>query len=184
MKKFVNWLKSPLGIGVETTILGFLLTVSYDFLKNKPVLNTITTILTAIWQFALNILNFELKVWWVLLCIIVLLAIFYVIVKISDFRKPDFIKYIKDSINGWHWEWRWEKNYYGKYSIEDLHPVCPKCDTPLVEKYDHQYDEYNNFHSCLRCNYTTDKRLPDFNHIKVIICDNIKRNLNNGSDTL
>ena len=58
-----QWIKSPLTIGFSVTTFGFLLTVGYDNLKEKPILSTIGNIVKYIGDFIWSILNFDLKLW-------------------------------------------------------------------------------------------------------------------------
>lgn len=173
MLKFTKWIKTPLGIGVVTASLSFMLTLGYDMLRNKPVLSTIESVVVAIWQFLLSCLNFELRVWWVLVGIIILFAILWIVAKISDANsenEPKFLRYSSDSFDDWCWEWWWEKNYYGEYDIKGLHPVCPLCKTPLVAA--------NDFHSgviCPRCKHRPNDLHTNEQSILTLIRDNAKR---------
>lgn len=79
-------------------------------------------------------MNYELKLWWILLTIVILTFVLWIVIKIKEFGEsgPEFLKYTKDTIQGWNWEWTWRKNYDGKYVVDDLHPVCESCGTPLA----------------------------------------------------
>lgn len=175
MRKVKKWIKSPWGISLGTAVLSFLMTICYDFLKDKPVFSTLTSIFIAIWNFIISILNFELKVWWVLLGITLIIFIIYILYKIDSLKNSEsnslpFLRYTKDNINGWHWEWIWEKQYDGKWGIENLHPICPKCETPLVRS-----NEHGGRLVCLRCNIESYERLPDLDHVKILLYDNVKK---------
>lgn len=175
MKKVKKLLTSPIGLILITTVLGFISTVISDSLQDKPVFSTIGVVIQAVWNFIVSFLNFELRVWWVLIGIIALIAVMYVWYKIESTKnsipnQPPFIEYTKDCIDGWHWKWKWEVRWDGKYSIEQLHPVCPQCDTPLVQDDDNYLSK-----KCLRCKFRTRDELPNYDHIKVIISDNIMR---------
>ena len=71
---------------------------------------------------------------------------------------------------GFRWRWKWDK-YYGKYEITDLHPVCSKCDTPLVQ----DYAGYSPVYKCLRCGEIAFSDLPDLDDVKMLISDNVRR---------
>lgn len=175
MKKFI---KSAWGVGIGTTLLGFILTVIYDLVKSKPILSTIWNIIKAIWNFIIMVLNLELKLWWILLGIIVLILILLVIVKIDDVKNADasnvsFLNYKSDTIQGWKWEWSWKKNYNGQYEIDNLYPVCDSCGTMLASKHDYQNTLY-----CVRCGKTYNgMALPNETHIKIYISDTARRGL-------
>lgn len=161
----MKWLKTPIGIGVGTTILGFALTVCYDFLKDKPVLTTIMNALKIIENF----LNLELKIWWILLGILVLVLIL-IVVSSCDMFTADWFAYTKDEIMGWKWEWEWEKCSNGMYGATDLHPICPICETPLCS-------EDNGHTICPRCRHTVSSKAPDYSIVESMIKDNIKKGL-------
>lgn len=171
MKKF---LKNPWTISVVTAIFSFLLTVFYDLIKGKQILSTVSSLLNTIWSAVISFFNFELKVWWVLIGIVCLFAILWCISKYYDYKDndPPFITYTQDSIQGWNWQWIWQKDLYGKYDIKNLHPVCSKCDTPLVNS-----NRFDASLECLRCGHKYKNYLPDFDNIKIIIADNVHRNM-------
>jgi len=174
MKRTKKWFKSPAGIGVGTTLLAFVLTVFYDLVKTKPVLTTILTILQGIWKFILSFLNFQLRVWWVLLGIVGVIFVLYIIFKVDDLKHldtnlPTFLHYTRDKVLNWTWEWDWEKKYDGKYWIENLHPICPHCNTPLV-------CEYGTF-KCPRCHFSEGSNIPNYDTVQIMITDNIKKGL-------
>ena len=172
MKKFF---KSPWGIALTPTFVGFILTVVYDMLKGKQVLSTLVYILKAVWTGIISFLNFNLKVWWVLVGIAAIVFLLWIIAEIYSVinGEPAFTKYTKDTIHGWNWEWYWRKNYYGKYEIENLHPVCDSCGTALTCKHDYQNNLY-----CVRCgNVYNSMNFPAENDIKLYISDTVNRGL-------
>ncbi len=89
----------------------------------------------------------------------------HVLALINKENNPHFVKYTSDEINGWHWE----KNYEGKYAIEGLHPICQKCNTPLVQDSIYGYNV-----KCPRCKSVKNSRIPNSDHIKTIIYDNVR----------
>ena len=78
MKK-ETWKKSPWVI----PIVILLLTVGYDKIKDKPFFSTIWSALKWIGDLGLKILNFELRLWWVIIFIGLSIFIIYVIRKIK-----------------------------------------------------------------------------------------------------
>ena len=176
MKKF--W-KNPWTIGICTTLIGFLLTVLYDLLKGKHVFTTIHTVLTVIWNGIITFLTFDLKVWWVLLGVAILLLALVVYSKaldrkdmLSNNKGSAVFEYTQDSIDGWKWTWEWRKNYDGKYGIENLRLLCSYCDTPLVNE-DGSYGPP----FCIRCKRRFPDNVPDYKNIEVLILDNARRGL-------
>ena len=96
MKKL---LKSPWTISIASALLSFLLTVLYDLIKGKQILSTVGSILTVIWNAVVTFLTFNLKVWWVIVGIAVILFVIYVIASVSNKNgvlKPDFTSYTED----------------------------------------------------------------------------------------
>ena len=177
MRRIKKWIKSPAGISIGVTVLGFALTVFYDLIKTKPVLTTIWTILESIWRFILLCLTFQLRVWWVLLVIAGLILILYVIVKIDERKHPEtnqplFLQYTKDEIMNWTWEWDWEKQYDGRYELWNLHPICPRCNTPLIQSY-----TGGRTAECPRCQYYVNSYMPNDDTVKLLIYDNVKKDL-------
>ena len=110
MKK-KSWLTSSWTIGIGTTFFGFLLSILYDSLKNKPILSTIGQILQFIWNCIISVLSFKLKVWWVLVGIVGIIISLYFISKIQDI-KPDFYNYTEGVFKHWRWTWKWKWNKY------------------------------------------------------------------------
>lgn len=176
MLRLKEWLKTPLGIAITTAFIGPAITIVYDIVKNKPVFSTIVFAMKWLYTFILSILNFNLKVWWVILGILGCIFILYIIYKFQEFNEnnqPEFLRYTKDTIQGWKWEWHWEKDYTGKYAVENLHPICINCDSPLVNKNDYQGNLY-----CVRCGrQRSPHNMPDFKHIEAYIYDNVRKDL-------
>lgn len=79
-------------------IISVVISVINDFVKKEQVFNTINTILLKIYKLLLAILNYRIKVWWLLLGVIILISIFFVFVKYLDHTqtmstKPEFLEY-------------------------------------------------------------------------------------------
>lgn len=176
MKQFF---KSPWTISLTATLFGFILTIAYDLLKGKQVLSTIK----AFFLISINgisvFLNFELKVWWVLLVIIIVIAILLCIGyitrrKSSACDNPEFTKYTEDYFGSWKWSWTWSfDSFEEKWFVQDLKAHCPKCDTPML------HDEYESYYSCPRCGFQPqylDRHKKMF-EVEAIIHDNVSRSL-------
>ena len=74
-------------------------------------------------------------------------------------------------ILGYKWRWTWEKDVYGKYYVDELQPICSRCETPLVRN----FYGYGAIYKCLRCEEGYSKQLPEFDHVKMLISDNVRR---------
>lgn len=174
MKK-KSWLTSSWTIGIATTVLGGLLTILIDSLKNKPILSTIDQVFHFIWICIISVLNFNLRVWWLLVGLAVIIIILYFISKDQGEIKPDFYDYKEGILKQWKWTWKWERNSYKKaWEITDMQAHCPRCDTFLIHYTNHFYDSEN--YNCPRCNFNADSdQCEDEGKIRVLICDNIEK---------
>lgn len=175
MKKF---LESSWTIGIATTLLGFILTVSYDLIKEKQVFTTIGKFFSILWGWIITFLTFDLKVWWVLLGIAVIFFALYTIVKIiekKELLKPEFTDYTQDKFRIWKWSWEWKFNKMKNvWQIVNLQAHCPKCDTPMINK------GFGIF-QCPRCAYNPES----YDHeepyeVEKVISDNLYRQKNKG----
>ena len=172
-KFFMNSWTVTIGGGL---ILSVIISVINDFVKKDQVFSTINTILSAICKVLLGILNYKIKVWWLLVGIIILILIIFIFVKYLDHNhrisiEPEFLEYTQDIILGYKWKWNWQKDIYGKYCIEGLCPICSQCGTPLIE----ELRGYGIHYKCLRCNREYYENMPNFDHVKIMITDNVRR---------
>lgn len=164
MKKFLN---HPWTIGVGTVLLGFLLTIVWDKFKDIELLTTICALL-----------NLKVKLWWILAFIII--ASFFMILlklrkKISANKenaqeKPLFLTYTSAHLQGFDWQWTWEKNDSGQYVVDELHPLCKTCQTPI-----YQGDYLDGRWLCPRCNATYKNPTPNITAVELLIQNNVQR---------
>lgn len=177
MKKWKEFLMNPWTVTIGGgLILSIIISVINDLVKKEQVFSTIGTILSMIFNKLLTFLNYRIKVWWLLIGIIVFIILFILFVMYLDHtqttpNKPEFLEYTQDILLGYKWKWNWQKDIYGKYCVENLCPICLQCDTPLV---DNTYG-YGGKYKCLRCGEEYSKPLPDFEHVKMMISDNVRR---------
>lgn len=174
--KIKQFFMNPWTVAVGSGLIVMLVTIIIDFLKAEKIFSTIKEVLIAVWTALLIIFNFEVKVWWLLVGILVLACALWIWVKYLDSKQsansePQFLEYTQDMILGYKWKWTWAKNSWGKYDIEQLHPICSRCDTPLV------YNEigYGGTYTCLRCNNGTNRPMPNYENVKMLIRDNVRR---------
>ena len=174
MKKFI---KNPWVIAVGSTVIGgVLLSFVLDWIKGVDWLSTLKVVIKFIANIIVTFLNFELKVWWVLVAIALLFVALIIYSKILDTKEKNnpisFLSYTKDFAVGYTWEWEYRKTNYGKYTISNLHPVCSKCGMILKQG----YTGYGMEMQCLRCN--TSQRWEDHyrDDAQMLIEDNIKKN--------
>ena len=151
--KWKNFLMNPWTVTIGGgLILSTIISVINDFIKKEQVFSSIRMILSTTYKTFLAILNYRIRVWWLLLGVIILIFIFILFVMNLDHiqttsSKPEFLEYTQDIILGYKWKWNWQKDIYGKYCIENLCPICSRCDTPLVEN----FNGYGGKYKCLRC---------------------------------
>lgn len=170
----MKWIKSPWAIGIGTTLLGSLITITYDYFKQIPFLTTFWEVVKWIGNKIIFILNFEIKVWWIL-CVILVIVIVIVFFNLrrGEIIKPDFCNYRKDTFKYWTWSWDWQYNIYKRaWGIINLRAYCPHCHTPLIDYssiYGYQFE-------CPRCEYKAfyDK-CDDMVKVERIIFDNVER---------
>lgn len=168
--KFWN---NPWVVSIVSGLFVLLITIIVDLITAEMIFSTIKNAISAVWSAILELLNFNLKVWWVILSIVIITFGLFIFIKHKNAKMspPDFLQYTKDSILGFTWKWRWGKNYYGKYEIEELHPICPQCDTPLVQ----EHSGYGFIYRCLRCGKKIHNEYPEIDNVKMLIADNVRR---------
>lgn len=177
MPKFKKWLQSPWGIGIGTALFSFTLSVCYDILREKPILTTVCSFFVSLYKGILAVLNFNLKVWWVLLGVVVLFVSIYFLFAVkqkNETIKPKFVDYKEDDFRIWRWTWDWKwSNREGVWHVVQLTAHCPKCDTPMVDL--SSYIHGVRFH-CPRCNFNAeDNECEQDYEVEQVIFDNIER---------
>ena len=172
MKKL---LKNPWVLGIGTTVIGgVLLTLANDCIKKVDWLSTLKIVIGFITNAVIAFLNFEIKVWWLLVAIAILFVLLVIYVRILDAKEKSnpipFLSYTTDFVLGYAWEWDYKQGYDGKYTMNNLHPVCSKCGMRLK-----QGGPYGLDMECLRCR-TTQKWEDDYLiDAQMLIEDNIKK---------
>lgn len=172
MKKLI---KNQWVLGIGTTVIGgVLLSFVMDWINKVNWLSTLKAALQFIGHAIVAFLNFELKVWWILVALALLFVALVIYVKFLDTKQEStpipFLSYTSDSLLGFTWEWEYTKNYEGKYTISNLHPICSKCGMTL-----RQGGSYGLQMKCLRCNITKDWKSECLTDAQLLIEDNIKK---------
>ena len=172
MRKF---LKNSWVLGIGTTVIGgVLLSFVLDWIKGVDWLSTLATVARFLVNTLITFLNFELKVWWVLIAVALVAIVMFIIAKVLDAREksstPAFLNYTKDFLCGYTWEWNYTKSYDGNYTISNLHPVCSKCGMSLK-----QDGPLGLEMKCLRCNTTQGWNSTYLTDAQLFIADNIKK---------
>lgn len=173
MKKFLNnqWV-----VGIGSPIILAALTALYDLAKKKKVFTTLWWLLSSAYRWVIKILNIELRLWWILVFVALVILVVYMISRskgpdASEVPEdPEFTGYTEDLFNGWKWVWDWEKNYEGKWDAVNLRAHCSKCDTPM------RHDISEREFRCPRCGnhkYMNQRRISE--DIRAVILDNVNR---------
>jgi len=175
-----NWIKSPWTIGIATTILGFLLSMLNDNIKDVPVLTTIGSVFNWIGHLLWTILDFDIKVWWIILAIMLLILALWIYSKLEkkEITKPEFCEYREDNFTHWKWTWNWEySNTRSGWVVTRMEAHCPKCHTPMMNN-----ASFGLNYTCPRCDYSAINDQCD-NPVKIerVILDNIDRRIKKNS---
>lgn len=81
MKK---WAKNPWVLGIGTTVIGgVLLSLLLDWIQGIDWLSTFKNVMRFIFNGVVFFLNFEIKVWWLLIAIAIIVVGLFVVAKIS-----------------------------------------------------------------------------------------------------
>ena len=104
----------------------------------------------------------EIPIWLILALVPCLLFFIPILQSFKSDSEPSFVKYKSDKIFGINWSWGWSPpGYYNdKYSIKDLRPRCPNCNSSL------EIDDYSGeLVHCINdeCNWKWKER-GDFNN--------------------
>ena len=171
MKKFA---KNPWVIGTGTTVIGgVLLSFVLDWIKGVNLLSTLKSVIKFVVKAIVAFLNFDLKLWWVLIAIALIVVVFIIIAKILEAKDKSnpvsFLHYTKDTVLGYSWEWDYRKTHDGKFTISGLHPVCSKCGMCLK-----QGGSFGMQMQCLRCNTSQDWKDDYLEDAQMLIEDNIR----------
>jgi len=154
--------------------LSLIPTIIYDLVKSQPFLSTVWSIIKFILNKIIFLLNCNVKTWWVLLFLLVVISALYIINRLNneEIIHPDFCSYRNDKFQyTWSWEWIFDKKTK-KWKICNLKAHCPKCDTPMID-YTNLIDPSFN---CPRCNYISSRGTYEYSgKITLVIIDNIKK---------
>lgn len=104
MKK---WAKNPWVLGIGTTVIGgVLLSLLLDWIQGIDWLSTFKNVMRFIFNGVVSFLNFEIKVWWLLIAIAIIVVGLFVVAKISGSQSnnippPHFYKdplFVEDDV--------------------------------------------------------------------------------------
>lgn len=154
--KWKKFFMNPWTIAIGSSLIILAISVINDLINKKQIFSTFMTVYRKSCNIIIAILNYRIRVWWLLLGMIILFLLFALYIKYIELttkkqNEPDFLEYMQDVILGYEWRWTWEKNYYGKYYVDALCPICLRCE-----------EEYS-------------RPFPDLEYVKMLISDNVRR---------
>ena len=166
-----SFFKKPWVIAIATTVVGTVLaTFAVDWIRGVDWSSTLKVVASFLGNVISGFLTLELKVWWILAFLFVVIVGFILFVKIYDTKPkstaPSFLAYKKDFLLGYTWRWEYEKGYDGKYNIVQLRPVCSTCGMTL------KVGVWNA--ECLRCNNALPWDESKRRDAHMLILDNIE----------
>jgi hypothetical protein len=87
-----KWINNPWTLALIPVLFGSLLTIGYDIFKEKPFLTSLSKGFNIILDLTSKALNFNIKVWWLILIIVFILIILIYISKSTKDKqiKPEF----------------------------------------------------------------------------------------------
>ena len=112
--KFWN---NPWVVSIVSGLLVLLITIIIDLITAEMIFSTIKNAISAVWSAILVFLNFNLKVWWVILAIVIIMFGLSIYYKLKDAKAPippDYLQYTKDTILGFTWKWGWGVKLFWK----------------------------------------------------------------------
>lgn len=172
LKKYLN---STWSVSLGSTAFGVILTVIFDFAKSKPILSTLISGIKWVWNLIIAILNFRLKVWWLLVIIIIGVITIDLLIRINDKKvDPSIINYKSDTFKVWKWSWSWKQDKYSKkWKVSDLTASCPECNSTLLSS----QDIINGYSfQCPRCSFLSRGEVEEHPaKIERLIIDEVKR---------
>ena len=87
-EKTKKFLMNPWTVTIGGGLVLSVLSVIYDLIKKERVFSTISIIFTHARNIVVMILNFNIKVWWLLLGIVVLIFVFWLYIKYLEHTSP------------------------------------------------------------------------------------------------
>ncbi|TPG71154.1 hypothetical protein EEL31_23790 [Brevibacillus laterosporus] len=138
--------------GVVATVIATPIVAYFNTIKWTEALSLICVTVTNCISL---ILNFDIKLWWILAAIMVFVLVVYLLVRFippSSTSQDSFLNYKTDTIEGIVWQWRWRYNdYKGSYNITNLRPICYSCKADIVQ-YEGYYQSENRV-KCVICGF-------------------------------
>ena len=109
--KVKSFFKNQWVVGVGVGIILAVFSWICDWIQKKEFLTTLKTIIGFLWNLIIGFLNLQLRVWWLLVAIAVVILVLWIIAKVKEQEpnEPDFLKYTEDYFIQWKWSWSWNR---------------------------------------------------------------------------
>lgn len=153
----------------------------YDGIKKVPKFSTLENAGSWIWSHLILLINFPIKLWWILATIAAVILTLKVLLEREAKKspvEPPYFEYTKDTFDKWIWKWSWRNTGSG-FDINDLHPCCPECETPLMKNRGgyHAVSTMECPRGCapIRGSRGWDAYAEDQNKVDVLIRDNVNK---------
>jgi hypothetical protein len=166
-------MKKKIIFAISTITFGIISSVIYDEIKAFPILTTLYDLTKKF----LTLLNINMPLWFVFVCVFSFLFIRKLLLYIIIKKQPKYYNYKEDKFINWRWKWDYDIN--GR--IVQLRAYCPKCNTRMQNI---QYSLSQTF-KCPKCNYTSlsnsqslssfDSEYEDTSTIAQLIMDKIEK---------
>jgi hypothetical protein len=80
----VKWTKSPRAIIIGIVTLGLFITIGYDYSQGNPILTRAGEITIIIWDVIIAFLNFDIKMWWLILLFLIFIFTLFLIIHFKE----------------------------------------------------------------------------------------------------
>ena len=164
MKKIIKSTWTLFLLPILVTIIGGLVEAK---IESVNILEGMLNFLKWIFNGIIFILNINIPLWILLMIGIILLALLFIIAKITSNNvsaKKWYEDYTDDFFNGIRYAWEYSESY-NKFKIENFRPVCNKCKGELIPRKsigNHYYAMEKNY--CPNCDKILEK--PSFEEIE------------------
>ena len=117
-------------VWVGSIVLGILGNFLYDYVKQVPILGSITKLFKNLY---LLITDTQIKLWAVLVLAVLIFLMTYFVKWIKKKIQQDYASYTTDIFRILRWRWKWRRSA-GNWQPVNLQSYCPPCDIELVKR--------------------------------------------------
>lgn len=116
-----------IAVSAVSALLG---SIFFDWYKNFSFIDKVILFFREMGNMMKSFLLYQTPLWVVILSLLGIISLIFLIWYI---RRPNFIAYRTDNINGLIWRWNWKLQSKG-WDIVELTAHCPKDETPLTHE--------------------------------------------------